>query len=151
MAGRKLKLTPELIDQVVTAIRLGNYAQTACELVGIGTTTYYRWLETAEKSGSPAIYREFRDALKQAEAEAEVRTVARIMRAAEDGTWQASAWYLERKHPEKWGKNDKIRQEVSGINGEPIEVAVDVKKAVLDFLNKSDDEFIDSRTTSSEE
>ena len=151
MAGRRLKLTPELIEQVVTAIRLGNYAQTACELVGIGTTTYYRWLEMAEKPSNPQIYREFRDAIKRAEAEAEVRTVARIMRAADDGTWQASAWYLERKHPEKWGKNEKIRQEITGIDGAPVEVKIDVKAAVLEFLNKDDNGSIGLRTDTTQE
>lgn len=150
MAGRKLKLTPELIANVDRVIRAGNYAQTACQLVGIGTTTYYRWLEMAEEEGTPAIYREFRDAIKRAEAEAEVRTVARVIQAADNGTWQASAWYLERKHPERWGRNEKIRQEITGANGEPLEVTVDVKKAVLDFLTKGEDESFDTRTDTTE-
>lgn len=149
MAGRKLKLTPELIANVERIIRSGNYAQTACQLVGIGTTTYYRWLEMAEEEGTPAIYREFRDTIKRAEAEGEIRNVARIVQAADNGTWQASAWYLERKHPDRWGRNDKIRQEVAGVNGSPLEVTIDVKQAVMDFL-KGEDEFINTRTDTPE-
>lgn len=148
--GRRLKLTPELIEDVTRVIRAGNYAQTACEVVGISTNTYYRWLQMAEEQGTAAIYRDFRDAIKRAEANAEVRTVARIMQAAEEGTWQASAWFLERKHPTKWGRNDKIRQEVTGAEGGPVEVVVDAKKAVLDFLNAGDDESFNSGTDSTE-
>lgn len=136
MAGRNLKLTPELIEQVSIIIRSGNYAKTACEMVGIGETTYYRWLELADKPNAPKIYREFRESIKRAEANAEVRSVARIMQAADDGTWQASAWYLERKHPMRWGRNDKIRQEVTGADGAPVEVTIDARQAVLEFLNE---------------
>ena len=146
MAGRKLKLDQELIEQVSLIIRQGNYAQTACEMVGIGTTTYYRWLETAEKDNAPKIYREFRDAIKRAEAQAEVRSVTRIMQAADEGTWQASAWYLERKHPTKWGRNDKLRQEITGADGAPLEVTIDARQAVLEFLNEGADGAITPRT-----
>ena len=30
------------------------------------------------------------------------RNVALIMKAAQGGTWQAAAWWLERRHPTDW-------------------------------------------------
>ena len=138
--GRRAKLTPELQNKIVTAIRAGNYAFVACEMAGISKTTYYRWLENAEKPTAEAKYREFRDAVKEAEAAAEVASVALIRQAAQSGTWQAAAWYLERKHGERWGRNDKIRQEVSGVDGKPVEVNVtDAREAFLAMLEQESD------------
>jgi len=147
MAGRKLKLTPELIKNISSAIIAGNYAKIACELVGIGETTYYKWLEMAEEENAPAIYREFRESIKRAEATAEITFVTRVRQAADNGTWQAAAWYLERKHGERWGRNDKIRQEISGPNGTPISLTVEeAKAAVLSFLEEGNHGAINSGT-----
>ena len=137
--GRKLKLTPELQTRVVNAIKAGNYAFIAAEMAGISKTTYYRWLETAEKPNAEAKYRDFRDAVKEAEAQAEVASVALIRQAAQNGTWQAAAWYLERKHADRWGRNDKVRQEVSGPEGKPIEVT-DAKTAFLAMIEQDTEE-----------
>ena len=145
--ARPTKLTTELTERICLAIRLGNYAKVAAEMAGIGETTFYRWLEMAEKPNARKDYREFRESIKRAEAEAEVSRVARIVQAADNGTWQAAAWYLERKHGERWGRNDKLRQEISGPNGTPVNLSIEeAKKAVLAFLDEGDsnDEFINS-------
>jgi hypothetical protein len=133
------------------SIRAGNDKKVAAEMAGIGETTLYRWLEMADKSDSPKEFREFRESLTQAEAEAEVAAVARIQQAAQNGRWQASAWWLERKYGERWGRNDKIRQEISGPNGLPLVLSIeDAKKAVLAYLDEGDskDEFINSGSDS---
>jgi len=52
------------------------------------------------------IYREFREAVKRAEAEAEAEGVA-IINTAGRKEWQARAWLLERKAPYKWGRFDR--------------------------------------------
>ena len=48
--------------------------------------------------------------LKRAEAEAETIHVSNLMKASNAGPqfWAASATYLERKHPERWGKRDAV-------------------------------------------
>ena len=99
-------------------------------------------------------YREFRESIKRAEAVAEVLAVARIRQAADNGTWQAASWFLERKHGERWGRNDKLRQEISGANGAPISLSLEeAKKAVLAFLDEGDsnDEFIHSGEDTTQE
>jgi hypothetical protein len=152
--ARPTKLTKETIDKICLAIRAGNYAKIAANMAGVGETTYYKWLEMADKPKALPIYREFRESVERAEAEAEVSAVARIKQAADNGTWQAASWLLERKHGERWGKNDKIRQEITGANGAPLSVELsleEAKKAVLAFLDEGDsNEFINSGTDTTE-
>lgn len=151
--ARPTKLTPEITDRICLAIRAGNYAKVAAAMAGIGETTYYKWLEMAEKPNAKKEYREFRESVEQAEAEAEVAAIARIRQAADNGDWKAAGWYLERKHGERWGRNDKLRQEITGANGAPVEISIEeAKKAVLAFLDEgeTEDEFIDSGTDTTE-
>ena len=42
-------------------------------------------------------------AMKKADAEREAALVTRIMRASDD-TWQAAAWLLERRYPDRYAK-----------------------------------------------
>ena len=145
--ARPTKLTQEVTDRICLAIRAGNYAKIAAGMAGIGETTYYKWLDMAEQPNARKEYREFRESIERAEAEAEVSRVARITQAADNGTWQAAAWLLERKHGERWGRNDKLRQEITGANGAPVALSIEeAKKAVLAFLDEGDstDEFINS-------
>ena len=105
MAGRKTKLTPTLQDDIVKRIRAGNYIKVSCRAVGISTSTYFDWLKKGEKGTPP--YSEFLYSIKKAEAEAQVNFVAVIARAAPE-SWQAAAWWLERRFPDLWGRREKI-------------------------------------------
>ena len=131
--GRKTRLTPEIQQQVVTAISSGNWQEIACEYAGIHPATYYRWLERgqaeierlegdddAEPNEEETPYREFCEAVRKAQAVSEVQAVGLIRKAAVDGSWQAAGWYLERSHPKRWAKVDKL--EHTGREGAPIQM-----------------------------
>ena len=104
--GRPEKITPELIDTLKSAILAGAYIETASAFAGIHRDTFYDWLKkgAAAKSG---IYKDFSDTIKKATAEAEIRDVMLINRAAQT-SWQAAAWKLERKFPDRWGQRAKL-------------------------------------------
>ena len=151
--ARPSKLTPEITERICMAIRAGNYAKVAAAMAGIGETTYYKWLEMAELPNAKKEYKEFRESIERAEAEAEVVAIARIRQAADNGDWKAAGWYLERKHGERWGRNDKLRQEITGANGAPVALSIEeAKKAVLAFLDEGveEDEFINTGTGTEE-
>ena len=125
-AGRPTKLTSELQSRIVQAIQAGNYIETAAAYAGISKNTLFDWLrrgarEKERVAGKPrarvrkeeAPYVEFSDSVEKALAEAEVRDVVNVMKAADGGQWQASAWRLERKFPDRWGHKAKIQQSVS--------------------------------------
>jgi transposase len=129
--GRPTKLNQETHDRIVNAIRAGNYQDTAAAYAGIDEATFYRWMERGREE-TEGIYCEFRKAVENAKAAAEVRDVALIDRAAQDGSWQAAAWKLERKFPNKWGRVN--RTEISGPDGAPVKVEMDAKSALLTKL-----------------
>jgi hypothetical protein len=114
---------------MVEAIKNGNYASTAAEAAGIGKSTHYQWIEKGEQGLKP--YAEYEEAIKRAEAEAEMNAV-KVIQAASRENWTAGAWYLERKFPDKWGRKDKLTQEISGKDGKPIEI--DSKTLVMAML-----------------
>lgn len=136
-AGRKPKLTKQLIENLGIAIQNGNYVETACDFVGISTTTLYRWLQESEQNGAKPLLRELSDTVRASRAQAEMRNVLRIQKAAED-SWQAAAWWLERSQPKKWSKQTNV--ELSGVGGSPINVAVDTRAALLELLSPQTDE-----------
>lgn len=106
MAGRKLKLTKEFIEQAVKLLEAGNYQKHVAQALGVAEETWYRWLREGEQGQHP-LKREFYESVKRAEARAIARNVALVQRAAQEGNWQAAAWWLERKFPSEWGKKDR--------------------------------------------
>ena len=127
--ARPHKLDEDKIARVVEALRAGNYMETAAAYAGISKSILYKWLadgrEVRQKVAKGGIASdleskqlELLDSVEKARAEAEVRNVHLIQQAAQGGTWQAAAWFLERSHPGKWGRREKV--EMSGPDGGPI-------------------------------
>ena len=103
--GRPVLLTPELQAEIVTYIEGGSYVETASAGAGLSKDTFYAWLKRGKKE-SKGIYRNFSDAIRKAIARSELRDVNNIFNAGKT-SWQASAWRLERKYPDRWGRKDR--------------------------------------------
>lgn len=123
--GRHSKLTTETHNKIVTALKAGNYIETAARYAGVDPGTVHRWLQKGLAEDAPDEYRDFREAVETARAEAEARNVALIQQAANAGTWQAAAWYLERTASHRWGRKQTV--EVAGQGGGPVEIEVDTR------------------------
>jgi len=136
MAGQPTKLTAEVQDKIIEAIKMGNYQETAAAYAGISQSTFYLWMERG-RDEPDSIYSEFMEAVEKAKAQSEVRGVSLIEKAATDGSCQAAAWKLERKFPQKWGR--VTRTEITGAEGKPISVEVDAKTELKRLLGLSDD------------
>ena len=110
------KITEEITLCIVDALGAGHYREVACKLAGIDRRTLLNWLKRGQRERS-GVYRDLYLAVEQAEAKAEVFHLKNI-ETASTKSWFASAWFLERKHPERWGKreappaNDGPRDEV---------------------------------------
>tara|TARA_Y100000310_G_scaffold216327_1_gene217368 strand:+ start:261 stop:632 length:372 start_codon:yes stop_codon:yes gene_type:complete len=117
--GRPSKLTPEVQENIARAITAGNYQDVAAQYAGISPATFYLWMQKAEDGKHPFL--EFSEAIKKAHADYEVRNVAIIGSAAQK-TWQAAAWLLERRNPDRWANKEK--RELVGASNGPIEIRV---------------------------
>lgn len=113
--GRPEKLTPELQQKIVDAIRMGAYIETASAYAGINKSTLYDWMKRGARAKSGK-YKEFSDAIEKALAESEMRDLAVIAKASQEN-WQAAAWRLERKFPDRWGRR-KAKSEIEKIEAE---------------------------------
>lgn len=112
MAGRPSKLTPEMQTQIVQLLSAGNFVETVCDYVGIHKDTFYEWFSRGErgwqKDQKPINYVEFSDAVKKAISQVEITTVNDLRKGPQN--WQAKAWWLERRHPDKWGNRQRNTQ-----------------------------------------
>lgn len=77
----------------------GHYREVACKLEGIGKVLL-NWLKRGERERS-GIYYELYLAVERAEV-----FHLKNIETALAKSWFASAWFLERKHPERWGKRE---------------------------------------------
>jgi transposase len=105
----KLKLTPELIEKMIPAIEIGNYIETVCQAMGIGKTTYYEWIKKGEKRKS-GIYRDFLNAVRNAEARAEAKLIEEWREKLQVSPTNYKD-FLERRYPERWGKKETVKVE----------------------------------------
>lgn len=127
--SRPTIINNEIIQKIEEALKAGNYIITACQYAGISKDAYYDWIHKAQDPEADPIYKRFSDTVEKARASAEVRNVMNIQKSAQDGTWQASAWWLERSFPDRWGR----RTTVTGPDSGPIQVEV-TKEALVDRI-----------------
>ena len=96
------KISTEMITKITQALAAGHYREVACKLAGIDRKTLLNWMKRGERDKS-GLYHDLYNQVNTAEAEAEAYHLSNIHTAAEK-SWFASAWFLERKHPERWSK-----------------------------------------------
>ena len=101
--GRPSTLTPSVREKIFTAIRAGNYREVAARWAGVPLRTFWRWCQQGRKAKS-GVYKEFWQALLEAELSAEINMVGLVMKAARDNAKHAE-WWLRRKFPQRWGRD----------------------------------------------
>jgi transposase-like protein len=118
----RLKLTDDLHQKVVKAIEVGAPYRAVCESLGIGERTLYRWLQEGAAADeamteAPPGYREnaatrrkrlFWQDVTRARAAAHVAYAALLRRYAQEGDPRSVMFWLERRHPQEWGKRDRL-------------------------------------------
>lgn len=118
-----------LVGRLIDAVLAGNTYENAAQLCGITSRTFYRWMAEGRTATNPKSYQyQFFQGIQKAEASAIHRNVIVIQQAARN-TWQAAAWYLERRRPAVWGRFYR-GDGLPLAKGDPSEVAgkIDVRK-----------------------
>jgi hypothetical protein len=109
MKGRLTKFDEERAAIILEKIAEGLTRECVAALAGVTDRTLRSWVARGGKGEEP--FASFSSALKKAERGAEAYHVA-IVKKAGDKHWYASAWWLERKFPESWGKDTEIMREI---------------------------------------
>ena len=104
--GRPTKLNKDMCERICEGLRQGNYITTVCRANGISQRSFYAWKKKGEQGLEP--YKTFLERVEEAEAEGEMLHVGIIHDTALTGNWLSSAWLLERKYPERFGKREKM-------------------------------------------
>lgn len=113
--ARPTKYSEPLVKALCQIIEGGTTIKLACDSVGIDVSTYNAW--THDKP-------EFSEAIKRARAKGAENLLADIKQAGRSGTWQASAWILERSYSEHYGRQQataptedtSMKQFLDGMN-----------------------------------
>lgn len=105
--GRPRKMTPEKMREVLAVLAVGGTRKDAAEYCGVTVQNIHdagKW--------DP----DFGEELVKADAAGKVHHLKRIREAK---AWQASAWFLERKYPQEYGRFTRL--EHTGKEGGPIQ------------------------------
>lgn len=106
-----MKYSQEKTQEICKRLSVGLNREDAATLSDISKETFYQWLKKPD----------FSDAIKKAELKCKERNVTIIQKAGIT-TWQAAAWWLERKHHNEFALKNIMAHE--GKDGEPIIIKV---------------------------
>ena len=137
MAKHNCKLNKKVCEVICEGLRKGNYVTTCCRAVGIDKKTFYNWKNKGKKGIEP--YATFLKRVDEAEAEGEMLMMEVIHDNAVSGNWLSSAWVLERKYPNRFGKRERMelqtdndfKLEISTARS-PYEMGEDEKKLLAE-------------------
>ena len=121
--ARPSKLTPELRVDLERQLADGVPVVVLAQRFGVGRRTLGRWIgdgRVVRRQLAPAPDPAVEElSLDERLEKAEPGLLAAVLAASQRGSWQAAAWILERRWPERWARPPR-RQEEPSQSAEPI-------------------------------
>jgi len=126
--GKPSVLTDGVRDEIALRLSSGCSLEIAAQAVGVNRRTIQTWLAVGREArdlddqGQRLTPRQTQclgllEAEQAARAELRVKALASIQKAALTGTWQASAWLLERLFPDEYAAQKRTN---GGAGGRPL-------------------------------
>ncbi len=123
--GRKTKLTPEVQEKIISALKAGNYFNHACVYAGVAPNTGEEWKSRGEGTDKDrpvnALYANFAKAVREAESFVQVRMISQWQEQM-PSDWRAIEAFMKRRYPSEWG--DRTRTEIVGDKDAPLTVSI---------------------------
>lgn len=123
MAKKKAAdITEQKVKAICKAITLGATVKVAASAANIDQKTLYNWRQKGKNTTSGMFY-DLVKRMEVAENQFITNNLENLSRHS-NLSWQASAWLLERRHPELFAKIterrelDELKKEVQAIRGE---------------------------------
>ena len=154
-AGRPSLLTvdPGLADRIIASLGPGLFDAQVADLNGVGRKTLFDWLSKGPAEGAEEPYKSFATRYVTRCAEIEQQAVILIKAAGEPlelpsgedapkvdrGDWRATAWWLERWRPLRWGtrvRDPGVRDTWQSLN------SVNREKRAEDLLRNPTPDFL---------
>jgi hypothetical protein len=88
---------PKQIERAAEAARLGMSYELQARYVGVSDRAYRLWRRRGEEETDGPYY-DLVQAVESAEADGAAAALAAVIKAYREGSWQAAAWMLERRH-----------------------------------------------------
>jgi len=95
-------LTPERVAVIAANVKDGQALKVCCALAGVGEDMF-RQRYRLGAAGDPE-WEWMYEMIVEAAAEFEQEAIGAIRVAGKNGTWQAYAWLMERKYPDRYGR-----------------------------------------------
>jgi hypothetical protein len=128
------RISAELVELIHQGVCMSETMEGAAAFSGVSRPTIWRWSRRgeaeirrldadpdAETRESDELYVDLFNALTHARARKTAHDLAVISHHAYAlGDWRASAWRLERRYPERWGKRRRVELEHTGAGGGPV-------------------------------
>jgi hypothetical protein len=99
VVARPTLLTPDVADDLVVLLAAGMSASAAARTLGLPARTVSRWSRLLRGR-----VEQLRGAGPTAAGALEEARLMAVLLASQD--WRASAWWLERMYPERWGERE---------------------------------------------
>lgn len=121
-----VQLTKALGQRICKHIETGTPKRFAARAEGVSENTVAEWVSRGEgrdpdRAATP-LMEWFAKEMRKAEAKDVNRRKVRLDSIAESGDPRVDMWWLERRHPEEFGRVD--RHEVTGEGGGPVTIRV---------------------------
>jgi len=127
MAGRPTKISEELVENILAALREGISLRGACRLAGVNHSLVVNWLTEAE-AGANGLRRKLLDGIDECRGGDERSIVMRMRNRAIDPDTPAAVaqaadvYLLQTLYPDPWRERKAV--EVTGADGAPVEVVI---------------------------
>lgn len=139
--GSRSAYTEEKHLAIIEGLLAGNSRSNAFKLTGLHVDSVFEWLRKGRER--PEEYPQYVQLLADiefAEATFESDQVGIVKAAADAGTWQAAAWWLERRKPQEWGRHETVRHDMPAIPAQQVNVLIledpNAREASRNLLNR---------------
>lgn len=131
--ARPTVLTPDVRAKVCDAMRIGAYQVEAARYAGIGENTLSGWLKTGRADiaagDGGSVHAQFAAEFAAAEAQAVIRALTVVQRAAAEGDWRAATTWMARRHPQRWSERGQMAVTVEHVDPADIELSALIRQA----------------------
>jgi transposase len=155
--SRRTSLSKDMIEMTYDLLKEGHYNEDVAEYIGVSQQTFYNWMnkgeelhemseeeyeehikqlpnETTKKNAK--LFLEFFETVKRANTEAKMQALRNIRKAGKK-SWQAEAWFLERKFRSQFARTAIVVEDNNEEKGQPL---LNKMIAGVDAIAESDDE-----------